>query len=98
MSAAWEAWLAECLGALGIDADVFGPYVTGIMVRCRCSARSSPPRLSRMCTAASHLHAACVRAHGARGASERCRSQEDGSQPEDERASSVVRCAGRQNP
>jgi hypothetical protein len=29
----WDEWLADCLGTLDIDADVFGPYVTGIMVR-----------------------------------------------------------------
>jgi len=30
---AWEEWLAASLTELSIDADVFGPYVTGLMVR-----------------------------------------------------------------
>jgi len=29
--AAWEAWLVDHLGGLGIDADVYAPYVTGVM-------------------------------------------------------------------
>jgi hypothetical protein len=41
MSEAWDAWLAECLSAMGIDADVFGPYVTGIMVRGGPAAREA---------------------------------------------------------
>ena len=59
MSEAWDAWLAECLGGLNIDADVFGPYVTGIMVRRTLLARrrirpariwrGGPPRAARLC-------------------------------------------------
>lgn len=35
MSAAaeWDAWLAENLGKLQVDSDVYAPYVTGILVR-----------------------------------------------------------------
>lgn len=31
----WENWLTDSLAALQIDADVYGPYVTGIFVRPR---------------------------------------------------------------
>lgn len=35
MSAAadWDAWLADSLGRLQVDSGVYGPYVTGILVR-----------------------------------------------------------------
>ena len=87
-SAAWDAWLAECLGGLSIDADVFGPYVTGIMVRRarwrRClwlrvwgRGRGMGRCLSAACA---HPRARLI-----------LRVQEDASQPEEERAQSVVR-------
>jgi len=32
-ASAWDSWLADSLATLGIDSDVYGPYVTGIFVR-----------------------------------------------------------------
>jgi hypothetical protein len=88
MSAAWDAWLAECLGALDIDADVFGPYVTGIMVRL---ATAWPANCVR-CRAPVRVGASGI------GFALVCKMliplavpQEDETQQEAERASSVVR-------
>ena len=90
MSAAWEAWLAECLGALDIDADVFGPYVTGIMVRLTHRAAEHVVPCRRSCASLeARLDALWLPNAEAAGT-----PQEDETQQEAERASSVVRrCA-----
>ena len=58
MSEAWDTWLAECLSALDIDADVYGPYVTGIMVRraapCRDAPHRATPRVTHIGTIPVH--------------------------------------------
>ena len=87
MSAAWDAWLAECLGALDIDADVFGPYVTGIMVRFMHGAAGVSahvvPRARRWKRTWMRLWCQMLKPLAA--------PQEDETQQEAERASSVVR-------
>ncbi len=61
----WDEWLAVSLTAMHIDADVFGPYVTGIMVRGRASQvvmRQAAAKLHGVVRAAAALIRARLRA------------------------------------